>query len=204
MFKNLPHATRILILVNGIAWVLEFVLGRGFVDLFSLWPLGPAFHPWQVITYAFLHEPPPAITHIFFNMFALFMFGGALERFWGLRRFLTFYFASVLAAALTELLVLSMSQSVEQVLGASGAIFGLLLGFAWYFPQERLALLFLPIPIPAWLFVTLYGAAELVLGVTGAQAGVAHFAHLGGMLGGAVMILIWRAQDSSRPPDARF
>src|ERR1700743_1905090 len=120
MLQNLPPAPRGLILVNGIAWVREFLLGRGFVDLFSLWPLGPAFHPWQVITYAFLHEPPPAITHIFFNMFALFMLGAALERLWGLRRFVTFYFASVLAAALTELVVLSMSQTVEQVLGASG------------------------------------------------------------------------------------
>jgi membrane associated rhomboid family serine protease len=201
--RNLPPATRILVIANAIAWLLEFALGRGFVDLFSLWPIGPAFHPWQVVTYAFLHEPPPAITHIFFNMFALYMFGGTLERFWGVQRFVTFYFASVLAAALTELLVMSMSQVVEQVLGASGAIFGLLLGFAWYFPRERLMLILLPIPIPAWLFVTLYGAAELVLGVTGAQAGVAHFAHLGGMLGGAVMILLWRAQDSSRPPARR-
>ena len=80
------------------------------------------------------------------------------------------------------------------VLGASGGVFGLLLAFAWYFPKQRLMLLFPPIPMPAWLFVTLYGGIELVLGVTGAQPGVAHFAHLGGMLGGALAILYWRAR----------
>ena len=95
-----------------------------------------------------------------------------------------FYLASVLTAAATELLVLSQSKVVEPVIGASGGVFGLLLGFAWYFPRQRLMLLFPPIPMPAWLFVTLYGALELVLGVTGAQDSVAHFAHLGGMLGG--------------------
>jgi membrane associated rhomboid family serine protease len=129
-------------------------------------------------------------------MFALYMFGGALESFWGSRRFTMFYFASVLAAAGTELLVLNQSQVVEPVIGASGGVFGLLLGFAWFFPRQRLMLLFPPIPMPAWLFVTLYGALELVLGVTGAQDNVAHFAHLGGMVGGAIMILLWRTQKS--------
>jgi membrane associated rhomboid family serine protease len=114
------------------------------------------------------------------------------------RRFVVFYFASVLAAAGTELLVLSQSHSIEPVIGASGGIFGLLLGFAWFFPRQRLMLLFPPIPMPAWLFVTLYGALELWAGVTGRQDSVAHFAHLGGMLGGAIMILLWRAQDRGR------
>jgi membrane associated rhomboid family serine protease len=203
MFRTLPPATRAIILINVVVWLLELVASEATLSLFALWPIGPLFHPWQVVTYAFLHDAHSP-THIFFNMFALYMFGGALESYWGTQRFLMFYLASVLAAAGTELLVLAQSQTMEPVIGASGGVFGLLLGFAWYFPRQRLMLLFPPIPLPAWLFVTLYGALELVLGVTGAQAGVAHFAHLGGMLGGAIMILLWRTQDSSRPRSRRF
>jgi membrane associated rhomboid family serine protease len=203
MFRNIPPAVRAIILVNVVAWLLELALGDAILTPFSLWPLGPLFRPWQVITYAFLHDDH-GVLHIFFNMFALYMFGSALESYWGTRRFLTFYFVSVLAAAGTELMVLAQSRTVEPVIGASGGVFGLLLGFAWFFPRQRLMLLFPPIPLPAWLFVTLYGALELFLGVTGAQAGVAHFAHLGGMLGGAIMILLWRAQDASRPGNRRF
>jgi len=180
-----------------VVFLLEQVTSGALIDLFALWPLGSLFRPWQVITYAFLHDPRN-ILHIFFNMFALYMFGGALESFWGSQRFLMFYFASVLAAAGTELLVLTESGVVEPVIGASGGVFGLLLGFAWFFPRQKLMLLFPPIPMPAWLFVTVYGALELVLGVTGAQDSVAHFAHLGGMLGGAIMILLWRTRDSDR------
>jgi membrane associated rhomboid family serine protease len=197
MFRTIPPATRAIILANVIVWLLELVTSDATLSLFALWPIGPLFHPWQVLTYAFLHDSR-GITHIFFNMFALYMFGGALENFWGTQRFLIFYLASVLAAAGTELLVLAQSQTVEPVIGASGGVFGLLLGFAWYFPRQRLMLLFPPIPLPAWLFVTLYGALELVLGVTGAQAGVAHFAHLGGMVGGALMILFWRGQEGRK------
>jgi membrane associated rhomboid family serine protease len=197
MFRTIPPVTRAILIANVIVYLLELATSGTLIDLFALWPLGPQFHPWQVVTYAFLHDPRTFL-HIFFNMFALFMFGGALERFWGSRRFAVFYFASVLAAAGTELLVLTESGVVEPVLGASGGVFGLLLGFAWFFPRQRLILLPIPIPMPAWLFVTVYGALELVLGVTGAQDSVAHFAHLGGMLGGAIMILLWRTQDSDR------
>jgi len=194
MFRTMPPATQTLLIANVVVYLLQQI-SYGVTGLLALWPLGPLFHPWQVITYAFLHG---GLAHIFFNMFALYMFGGALERYWGSRRFLMYYFASVLAAAGTELLVLTQSNIVEPVIGASGGVFGLLLGFAWFFPRERLMLLFPPIPMPAWLFVTLYGALELVLGVTGAQDNVAHFAHLGGMLGGALMILLWRSQSSHR------
>jgi len=98
----------------------------------------------------------------------------------------------------------ALSHTGEPVIGASGGVFGLLLGFAWFFPRQRLMLLFPPIPMPAWLFVTLYGVVELVLGVTGSEANVAHFAHLGGMLGGAVMILIWRARDGVDTRPTRY
>lgn len=195
MFRSLPPVTRAIIIANVVIFLLQQISSPGIVDQFALWPFGRLFQPWQVVTYAFLHAN---FMHIFFNMFALYMFGGALENEWGSRRFAVFYLASVLTAAATELLVLSQSKVVEPVIGASGGVFGLLLGFAWYFPRQRLMLLFPPIPMPAWLFVTLYGALELVLGVTGAQDSVAHFAHLGGMLGGAVMILLWRTRDSER------
>ena len=133
-------------------------------------------------------------------MFALFMFGRALEYFWGSGRFIVFYVACVIAAGLTQLWMASLSGSTEATIGASGGVFGLLLAFAMYFPRQRITLLFPPIPMPAWLFVTLYGALELVLGVTNTEAGVAHFAHLGGMLGGALVILYWRLSRRARTP----
>jgi membrane associated rhomboid family serine protease len=196
MPSALPPATRAIIAVNVVAFLLQQVYGNSMVALFALWPLGsPLFQPWQLITYAFLHG---SIAHIFFNMFALFMFGRALEYFWGSRRFTIFYLACVIAAAATQLLTASLAGSMEATLGASGGVFGLLLAFAMYFPRQRITLLFPPIPMPAWLFVTLYGVLELVLGVTNTQAGVAHFAHLGGMLGGALVILYWRARRIPR------
>jgi membrane associated rhomboid family serine protease len=187
--------TRAILIANVVVFLLQLATSHAIDNLFALWPIGTMFQPWQVVTYAFLHAN---LMHIFFNMFALYMFGGALENYWGGRRFAVYYFASVLAAAGTELLVLSQSEAVEPVIGASGGVFGLLLGFAWFFPRQQLMLLFPPIPMPAWLFVTLYGAIELWAGVTGRQDSVAHFAHLGGMLGGAIMILLWRTQDRGR------
>jgi membrane associated rhomboid family serine protease len=196
MPSALPPATRAIIAVNVVAFLLQQYFGNTMVGLFALWPLSSTlFQPWQLITYAFLHG---SVAHIFFNMFALFMFGRALEYFWGSRRFTVFYLACVIAAAATQLLTASLSGSMEATLGASGGVFGLLLAFAMYFPRQRITLLFPPIPMPAWLFVTLYGVLELVLGVTNTQAGVAHFAHLGGMLGGALVILYWRARRVPR------
>jgi membrane associated rhomboid family serine protease len=194
----LPPVTRGIIIANVVVFLLQQVAGNILIGLFALWPVGdPLFQPWQVLTYSFLHDGLLArfdITHIFFNMFALYMFGSPLEMFWGGRRFAFYYVACVLTAAGTELVVLNAMGGGGPVIGASGGVFGLLLAFAWYFPKQRLMLLFPPIPMPAWLFVTLYGGLELVLGVTGAQPGVAHFAHLGGMLGGALAILYWRAR----------
>jgi membrane associated rhomboid family serine protease len=190
MFPSVPPATRALILINVGVYLLQQVAGQSIAVLFALWPLGsPEFRPWQLITYAFLHG---SLAHIFFNMFALFMFGRALELYWGARRFVLFYLVCVLTAALTQLLAQRGAGVNEEVIGASGGIFGVLLAFAWYFPRQRIILLFPPIPMPAWLFVTLYGLLELFFGVTGTEAGVAHFAHLGGMAGGALCILYWR------------
>jgi membrane associated rhomboid family serine protease len=190
MFLSIPPATRALILINVGVYLLQQVANPLIEGLFALWPLGsPAFRPWQLITYAFLHGN---LAHIFFNMFALFMFGRALEAYWGGRRFVLFYLVCVVTAALTQLAAQRGAGVNEQVIGASGGIFGVLLAFAWYFPRQRIILLFPPIPMPAWLFVTLYGLLELFFGVTGTEAGVAHFAHLGGMAGGALCILYWR------------
>jgi membrane associated rhomboid family serine protease len=188
----LPPVTRAIIIANVVVFLLQFVAGNLILSLFALWPVGDTlFQPWQLLTYSFLHE---GFLHIFFNMFALYMFGTPLEAFWGSRRFAFYYVACVLTAAATELAVQNATEVGGPVLGASGGVFGLLLAFAWYFPKQRLMLLFPPIPMPAWLFVTIYGGVELVFGVTGVQPGVAHFAHLGGMLGGALAILYWRAR----------
>ncbi|HTX24370.1 MAG TPA: rhomboid family intramembrane serine protease [Steroidobacteraceae bacterium] len=198
MFAYLPRATRGLILANVVAYVLQLLTHDAFTGLLALQPLGPDFHLWQVVTYAFLHA---SVAHIFFNMFALFMFGPELERYWGSARFLVLYFASVLAAAAAQLATNYLSGTGATTIGASGGIFGLLLAFGFYFPRQRLMLLFPPIPMPAWLFVTLYGLLELLLGVTRTEAGVAHFAHLGGMAGAALVILYWRSRDRAlRPP----
>jgi membrane associated rhomboid family serine protease len=203
MFPAVPPATRALILINVALYALELLAPNVMMGLFALWPLGSSlFRPWQLLTYAFLHDPKN-ILHIFLNMFALYMFGGALERYWGGRRLFLFFLVCVLTAALTQLAVqypgstgtlTDAADVAGPVMGASGGVFGVLLAFAWYFPRQRLFVIPIPIPIPAWLFVTVYGLFELVFGVTGIEAGVAHFAHLGGMLGGALCILYWRAR----------
>jgi membrane associated rhomboid family serine protease len=194
MSSLLPPATRALIFANVGVFLLELLSPNVIIGLFALWPLqSPLFHPWQIVTYAFLHDPLHW-THILLNMFALFMFGRGLELYWGGRRLLGYYFVCVIAAALTQLAVEGAASGSEPVLGASGGVFGVLLAFAWYFPRQRLILLPIPIPVPAWLFVTGYALIELFSGLTRTQQGVAHFAHLGGMLGGALCILYWRAR----------
>jgi membrane associated rhomboid family serine protease len=191
MFPVLTPATRAIILVNVLVFVLELLAPRSVWVLFALWPVATPealFHPWQLVTYAFLHQ---GFAHIFFNMFALYMFGPALESFWGARRFLGYYFVCLIAAGCTQLVIDYLVGGGTPTIGASGAVFGLLLAFALLFPRARL-LLYFAIPVPAWLFVGGYAVIELFFGVTGRQADVAHFAHLGGMLGGALMMLYWR------------
>jgi len=192
VFGNLPPVTRGLILVNVAVFLLEQTTGvRTAAAYLGLWPLGtPMFMPWQIITYAFLHE---GFAHIFFNMFGLFMFGGPVERLFGPRRFLNLYLASIITAGISQLAFAAFSGAPPvPTIGASGGVFGVLLAFAMYFPRQTILLLIPPIPMPAWLFVLLYGVLELYLGVTGTEAGVAHFAHLGGMLGAWLLIQYWR------------
>ena len=159
------------------------------LEPFALWPPGgfeSNFAPWQLVTYSFLHG---SLAHIFFNMLALYMFGGEIERLFGSRFYTLYYFACVVSAAILHLVVTAMmgSEPVPMV-GASGGIYGLLLAFGIYFPHRRVLLLFPPIPLPARVFVFGFAALELFLGVTQTAAGIAHFAHLGGMLGGWLMI----------------
>jgi membrane associated rhomboid family serine protease len=132
-------------------------------------------------------------------MLALYMFGGQLEQVFGSRRFLVYYLGCVFSAALAQLAVSVLADGPPlPTVGASGGVFGLLLAYGLLFPRRTLMLLFPPIPMPAWLFVTLYGLLELYLGVSGTQAGVAHFAHLGGMLGGWILIRQWRRRPPGR------
>jgi membrane associated rhomboid family serine protease len=188
----MPPFTQGLIIANVLAFLFSQAAGSNLVGLFALWPINSGlFMPWQLLTYAFFHA---GITHLLFNMFGLWMFGSELERVWGSRRFAVFYTVSVLMAAVTQLLVTYLMGSGVPTIGASGGIFGLLLGFAMVFPHRTITPLFPPIPMPAWLFVTLYGVIELTLGVTGSASGVAHFAHLGGLAGGWLVLRYWRGQ----------
>jgi membrane associated rhomboid family serine protease len=189
--------TQLLLVVTIGASLLGFASGGALFEWFALWPLGSGFAPWQLATYALLHG---GLLHLAFNMYGLWMFGSELERLWGPRRLLQYYVVSVLVAGAVQLLVASDAPLPYPTVGASGGLFGLLLGYAMMFPQRTILLLFPPIPMPAWLFAVVYGLLELTLGVTGEASGIAHFAHLGGMLGGWLMLRYWRRQ----PPFGRW
>jgi membrane associated rhomboid family serine protease len=189
-----------LLIANIVLFLAEMQFGDEMIRWLGLWPLGlfghaasynavPSFMPWQVVSYGFLHG---GLLHLGLNMYALWMFGGQLEAVWGPRRFAVYYFACLVGAALSQLVVsefvLLNGGEAYPVIGASGGVFGLLLAFALLFPRARLMLLFPPIPIEARWFVLGYGLVELYAGVTGSAEGVAHFAHLGGMLTGWLLL----------------
>ncbi len=187
----LPPVTQALLLANVAVFFLDQLMGRALSQLGALWPIASGnFWPWQIVTYSFLHIE---FSHLFFNMLGLWMFGAELEQIWGRNRFLVFYFASVVAAALTQLIVNAMLGSMAPTIGASGGLFGLLLAFAMIFPN-RIILLFFVLPLKAKYLVILYGLVELYQGVYVMNSGVAHFAHLGGMLGGLLTLRYWRGQ----------
>jgi membrane associated rhomboid family serine protease len=210
---QLPRITKLLLIANVIGFVLQWLLGEAMMFL-ALWPLGvagdasigaaPAFMPWQLLTYGFLHGGP---MHLAFNMLALVMFGSQLEHVWGERRYLTYFLVCVAGAGLCQLLVgswtLAQGGDPYPTVGASGGVFGLLLAYGMLFPHQRVMLLFPPIPMRARTQVILYGVFELYLGVTGLQPGVAHFAHLGGMLFGWLLIRKWRGQSPFGRPRPR-
>lgn len=185
--NNLTPLTRALIIANVAVFLLQQTVGDAIIYRFALWPWQtPLFHVWQLVTYAFLHG---GFAHIFFNMF-----GSDVERALGAQRFLIYYFSCVIGAALLFMLVAQLQGTANgPTLGASGGIFGILLAFGMLFPQRRILLLIPPIPMRAWVFVTLYGLAELFMGVFGVMQDVAHFAHLGGMLAGFLLLMYWRS-----------
>jgi membrane associated rhomboid family serine protease len=192
----LPPVITALLLANFAGFALQWFVGEQHWLAFALWPLATpedsdySFALWQLVTYSFLHG---SIGHLLVNMLGLATFGAPLARVGGTRRLLTLYFAAVITGALTQLIVPPLFDAPPAPsLGASGGVFGLLLGYAVLFPRSTVLLLIPPIPLPAWLFAVLYTIVELYLGVTGTQSGVAHFAHLGGVLGGAIVLWRWR------------
>jgi membrane associated rhomboid family serine protease len=204
MLSNLTPTVRAILIANVLVFAASFLPElRPIIDRLALWPLHSAnpdaslpFAPWQLVTYGFVHLE---FFHLFTNMFAMYMFGPDVERLLGSRRFQLFYGVCVVGAALAqEFVTATIHPTSVATVGASGGIFGLLLCFGMAFPQRKLMLLFPPIPMPAWLFVTLYGVLELYLGVFGLNQGVAHFAHLGGMAAGYLLILYWRTQARQR------
>lgn len=216
MFSNLPRVTKALLIVNGLLFLLQYLLGMDTFIPYMLWPWqgveavggAQAFMPWQLLTYGFLHGGLP---HLLFNMLALVMFGAPLEYTWGEKRFLTYYLVCIVGAGICQLLLTSYMASrggqIGPTLGASGGVFGLLLAYGMLFPNQRVMLLIPPIPMKARTLVIAYGAIELMLGFTGWQPGVAHFAHLGGMLFGWLLIQYWRGKPpfgKPRPPMRRF
>jgi membrane associated rhomboid family serine protease len=200
----MPPLTKLLLGANVAVFALEAVTGPGFFATFALWPVGHfsvaqfesevGFKLWQLITCGFLHAN---FLHLAINMYALWMFGSDVERALGPGHYLTLYFASLLSSSVTQLLVVSMmtSTGVYPTVGASGAIFGVLLAFGMLFPRRTIVLLIPPIPMPAIVFVILYALLELFSGVFGTDQGVAHFAHLGGMIGAYLTLRHWRSRE---------
>ncbi|HZF98514.1 MAG TPA: rhomboid family intramembrane serine protease [Pseudoxanthomonas sp.] len=205
MFPRLPPVTQALLIANVAVFLLQQMVGDYALAQFMLWPIdsgeydpssqGLSFMPWQLLTYGFMHGSLP---HLLFNMLALFMFGAPLEHTWGNRRFLTYFLVCVAGAGVLQLIVgwwtMANGGAAYPTLGASGGVFGILLAYGMLFPNQRVMLLFPPIPMKARTLVILYGAIELMLGFSGLQPGVAHFAHLGGMLFGWLLIRYWRGQ----------
>lgn len=199
-YSLLPPVVKSLLVANGIMFLLEISVGNSLITGLALWPWNftsrtiisagqPHFQLYQLLTYAFLHG---SVMHLLLNMYALWLFGARMENVWGSKAFALYYFFCVFGAGFVQLFVSTLSGGYYPTIGASGGVFGLLLAFGMTFPREVLILVFPPVALQARWFVTIYGAIELWAGVTGTQAGVAHFAHLGGMLFGFLLILYWR------------
>ena len=209
--SSLPPVTRNLIIINVIVFVASLLNQNFMIGTFALfYPTSVYFHWWQVVTHMFMHG---GFWHIFFNMYTLLIFGCVVERIIGSKKFLLFYFICGLGAVALHLGVeylqmqsymqgaaLGNATAIQNIalikntptVGASGAIYGVLMGYAMLFPESRMTLLFPPVTLSAKWMVAIFAAIELFTGVTGISAGIAHFAHLGGMLIGWLMILSWR------------
>ena len=215
MLDNVPRVTKNLILINLLMFVAFLVNQTKMTEIFALfYPTSRYFHWWQYITHMFMHG---GFWHIFFNMYTLFIFGSVVERIIGEKKFLIFYFVCGLGAAAlhTGVEYLQAQTYMSQIangslgamrsyqalkmtptVGASGAIYGLLIAYAMLFPTAKLTLIFPPITLSAKWWVIIFAVIELVTGVTGVSAGIAHFAHLGGMLFGFLLIRYWRKKGT--------
>lgn len=204
-FSVFPPVIKNLLIINGLVYFAQMVPATSnlLVYWFALWPMGtvsaaPDFWPWQLVSYGFLHG---GLGHIFFNMFALWMFGAQLENAWGSKRFAIFYFVCVIGAGLIQFLV--MWGVPVPTVGASGGVYGVLLAFGMMFPNQPIYVYFL-FPMKAKWFVLIFGGIALWAGVTGTQAGIAHFAHLGGMFFGFLVIQYWRGKLPVKPASRMY
>lgn len=211
LLGNIPVAIRNIIVINVIVLIMTYLNENFMYEKFALfYPTSPFFHWWQPVTHMFMHG---GLWHIFFNMYTLFIFGSALERVWGAKKFLIFYFVTGLGAAAIHTGVewiqmqswlgaaaegsLAAQNSIHMLkmtptVGASGAIYGVLMGYAMLYPDSVLTLLFPPIPMKAKWFVLIFAAIELLTGITGVGGGIAHFAHLGGLIFGFLLMWYWK------------
>lgn len=203
--SQIPTVTKNLVAINILMFIATLVNENFMVANFAMfYPASPFFKPWQILTHMFMHG---GFWHLFFNMYSLLMFGSILERSLGTKKYLIFYFVTGLGAVALHtgvewlqarvFIANGIATAYQQLLvtptlGASGAIYGVLIGFAMLYPQARLILIFPPIPVKAKWLVIIFAAIELVLGINGIQNSVAHFAHLGGMLFGWLLIRWWR------------
>lgn len=209
--SNVPVAVKNLIIINVLVMIMTSLNENFMYEKFALfYPTSPFFHWWQPLTHMFMHG---GFWHLFFNMYTLFIFGSVLERVWGTKKFLIFYFVTGLGAALVHTGVewiqmqYWMTQAAEgsmtalnsihalkvtPTVGASGAIYGLLMGYAMLYPDSIMSLIFPPISMKAKWFVLIFAGIELLTGVTGTGGGIAHFAHLGGLIFGFILIMYWK------------
>jgi len=190
--SSIPNVIFALLIANGLVFALQQMSAEFMFINFALWPATDPrspFMPWQLLTYGFLHGNT---THIFFNMFGLWMFGRDLEQSMGSQRFLIYFLVCVVGAGVVQLIVAAVQGGLYPTVGASGGVFGILLAYGLTFPNRIVVPLFPPIPMRAITFVFVYGLLELYLGVSGGAPGIANFAHLGGMLFGFLLIQYWR------------
>ncbi len=191
----ITEAVKQLLIINVLLFFGVMMLAPNFSNALALYfPGTPLFRPWQLVSHMFMHWD---LNHLLFNMFGLYMFGSMLEMYWGPKRFLTFYLLCGLGAMFLHLFVLylesnGMVDPRSNMRGASGAVFGLLAGYGMMFPNHKIMLIIPPIPMKAKYFVMIYAGLELVLGIGQFQPGIAHFAHLGGAICGAILVYYWR------------
>ena len=215
ILSGIPAAIKHIIIINVLMMLLTLMRENFMYETFALfYPTSPFFHWWQPVTHMFLHG---GFWHLFFNMYTLFIFGSVLERVWGTKKFLVFYFVTGLGAALVHTGVewIQMQSLISKAaegssaamasihamkmtptVGASGAIYGVLMGYAMLYPDSVLTLIIPPISLKAKWFVLIFAAIELLTGVTGTGGGIAHFAHLGGLIFGFLLMWYWKKNNT--------